>query len=70
MTKEALDDRDCYPRPNKQAALLRAGKIDEIEIANPAEEIECSGRRNERVIFCLHRAILSPSIIGAASTTG
>lgn len=39
-----LYDQDFYAWANEQAALLRAGKLDQIDVDNLAEEIESMGR--------------------------
>ncbi|MEJ0020138.1 MAG: DUF29 domain-containing protein [Acetobacteraceae bacterium] len=44
----SLYDRDFYAWANEQAALLRAGKLAEADIANIAEEIESMGRSEKR----------------------
>src|SRR5580698_11209673 len=51
MSKLAPDsdhDRDFYAWANKQAALLRAGKLDEADFEHIAEEIESMGRTEKR----------------------
>ncbi len=40
--------RDFYAWAMQQAALLRAGRLDEADIANIAEEIESMGRSEKR----------------------
>ena len=44
----SLYDRDFYAWANQQAALLRAGRLAEADIANIAEEIESMGRIEKR----------------------
>ncbi|HEY1931778.1 MAG TPA: DUF29 domain-containing protein [Acetobacteraceae bacterium] len=46
-----LYDQDFFAWANEQAALLRAGKLDQIDVENIAEEIESMGRseKNELV---------------------
>jgi hypothetical protein len=44
----SLYDQDFYAWANKQATLLREGKLDEADIANIAEEIESMGRSERR----------------------
>jgi hypothetical protein len=44
----SLYDRDFYAWANTQAALLRAGKLDQADIENIAEEIESMGRTEKR----------------------
>ncbi len=41
-------DTDFYAWANEQAALLRAGKLGEADIANIAEEIESIGKTEKR----------------------
>jgi hypothetical protein len=41
-------DADFYGWANEQAELLRAGRLDEADIANIAEEIESMGRSEKR----------------------
>lgn len=44
-------DRDFYAWANEQAALLRAGKLAEADIAHIAEEIESMGRSEKRELI-------------------
>lgn len=44
----SLYDSDFYSWANQQAALLRAGRLSEADIANIAEEIESLGRGEKR----------------------
>ena len=44
----SLYDRDFYAWANEQAALLRAGKLANADIAHIAEEIESMGRTEKR----------------------
>ena len=48
MSNTSLYDRDFYAWANEQAALLRAGRLSEADIANIAEEIESMGRSEKR----------------------
>jgi hypothetical protein len=41
-------DRDFYAWANEQVALLRAGRLDEADIAHIAEEIESMGKTEKR----------------------
>ncbi len=41
-------DTDSYGWTTEQAALLRAGRLDAIDVANIAEEIESMGRSEKR----------------------
>ncbi len=43
-----LYERDFYAWTTEQAALLRAGKLDRLDIENIAEEIESMGRSEKR----------------------
>lgn len=43
-----LYDTDFYAWANQQAALLRAGKLSEADVANIAEEVESMGRGEKR----------------------
>nr|WP_294504892.1 DUF29 domain-containing protein [uncultured Rhodopila sp.] len=45
-----LYDHDFYAWANQQAALLRAGKLSDADIANIAEEIESIGRNEKRAL--------------------
>jgi hypothetical protein len=44
----AAFERDFYAWANEQAALLRAGRLDEADIAQIAEEIESMGKAEHR----------------------
>ncbi len=46
-----LYDRDFYAWAEEQAALLRAGKLAEADIAHIAEEIESMGRTEKRELI-------------------
>ena len=48
MMSSTLYDQDFYAWANEQAALLRAGKLDQTDIENIAEEIESMGRSEKR----------------------
>lgn len=48
MPARSQYDADFYAWANEQAALLRAGKLDQADIANIAEEIESMGRTEKR----------------------
>jgi hypothetical protein len=43
-------DADFYAWANEQAALLRAGKLSDADVANIAEEIESMGRSEKRAL--------------------
>ncbi len=44
-------DQDAYAWALEQAALLRAGKLDQIDIENLAEEIESMGKSERRALI-------------------
>lgn len=44
-------DRDFYAWANEQAALLRAGRLAEADIAHIAEEIESMGKTEKRELI-------------------
>ncbi len=44
-------DEDVIAWANEQAALLRAGKLDKIDLANVAEELETLARAMERELY-------------------
>ena len=46
--KSPLYDEDFYAWSNEQAALLRAGRLEQADIAHIAEEIESMGRTEKR----------------------
>ncbi len=46
-----LYEKDFYAWTQKQAALLRAGKLSEIDIAHLAEEIDSMGRSEKRELI-------------------
>jgi hypothetical protein len=48
MPNVTLYDSDFYAWLNEQAALLRAGRLSELDIENLAEEIESMGRSEKR----------------------
>ena len=48
ITAPSLYETDFYAWANQQAALLRAGRLGEADIANIAEEIESMGRSEKR----------------------
>jgi hypothetical protein len=47
----SLYDQDFYAWANEQATLLRAGKLDQADIENIAEEIESMGRSEKRELI-------------------
>ncbi len=46
--KTSLHDSDFYAWSLEQAALLRAGRVDEVDLAVIAEEIESMGKTEKR----------------------
>lgn len=62
MSKSRLYDEDFYAWANEQAALLRAGRLAEADIAHIAEEIESMGKTEKREL----RYELAPDDRGAA----
>ena len=49
--KSALYDQDFYAWSNQQAALLRAGEVQQADIEHIAEEIESMGRTEKRELI-------------------
>jgi hypothetical protein len=49
--KSALYDQDFYAWSNQQAALLRAGDLQQADIEHIAEEIETMGRTEKRELI-------------------
>jgi Domain of unknown function DUF29 len=49
--KSALYDQDFYAWSNQQAALLRAGQLQQADIAHIAEEIESMGKTEKRELI-------------------
>jgi hypothetical protein len=48
--REALYERDFYLWLGQQAALLREGRFDQLDVVNLVEEIESMGRSDKKVI--------------------
>ncbi len=46
-----LYDRDFFAWANQQAALLRAGRLSDADVANIAEEIDSMGRSEKRELI-------------------
>lgn len=46
-----LYERDFYAWANEQAALLRAGRLDELDVENIAEEVEAMARSEKRELI-------------------
>jgi Domain of unknown function DUF29 len=51
MSESRLYDEDFYAWANEQAALLRAGRLAEADIAHIAEEIESMGKTEKRELI-------------------
>lgn len=51
-------DEDLYAWAQEQAALLRAGRFSEIDVANIAEELETLGRSEFRAYASAYRVLL------------
>ncbi len=49
--KSALYDQDFYAWSNQQAALLRAGELQQADIEHIAEEIESMGKTEKRELI-------------------
>ena len=47
----SLHDRDFYTWTQQQAALLRAGRLAELDVANLLEEVEDMGRSEKRELL-------------------
>jgi hypothetical protein len=56
--KSPLYDEDFYAWSNEQAALLRAGRLAQADIAHIAEEIESMGRTEKRELVSRLTVIL------------
>lgn len=52
-------DKDFYAWANEQAALIRAGKLDAVDLENVAEEIESMGRSEYRELVSRLKQILA-----------
>jgi Domain of unknown function DUF29 len=48
--RQSLYERDFYLWVEQQAALLREGRLDELDVANLLEEIESMGRKDKKAI--------------------
>ena len=48
--RQSLYDRDFYLWVEQQAALLREGRLDELDVTNLLEEIESMGRKDKKAI--------------------
>ncbi len=48
--RQSLYERDFYLWLEQQAALLREGRLDELDVANLLEEIESMGRNDRKAI--------------------
>ena len=56
--KHSLYETDFYAWSNRQAALLRAGKLSEADITNIAEEIESMGKTEKRELVSRLRVLM------------
>ena len=56
--KASLYETDFYAWSNRQAALLRAGKLSEADIENIAEEIESMGKTEKRELVNRLRVLM------------
>ena len=59
MKAADLYEADFYTWANEQAALIRAGKFDQIDIENIAEELETLGRSEARELKSRYRVLLA-----------
>jgi hypothetical protein len=48
--RQSLYERDFYLWLEQQAALLREGRFDQLDVANLLEEIEAMGRKDKKAI--------------------
>jgi hypothetical protein len=48
--RQSLYERDFYLWIEQQTSLLRAGRLEEIDVANLLEELESLGRSEKRAI--------------------
>jgi Domain of unknown function DUF29 len=48
--RQSLYERDFYLWLKQQAALLREGRLDDLDVANLLEEIESMGRKDKKAI--------------------
>ena len=70
----AAYERDFYAWASEQAALLRAGRLKEADIAHIAEEIESMGKAEKRelvsvltvLLLCLLKWRVQPGMRGAS----
>jgi len=51
MSEATGYEADFYAWANEQAALLRAGRLGALDIANIAEELECMGKSQRRELI-------------------
>lgn len=58
MSNTTLYDRDFHAWAGEQAALLRAGRLAEADIAHIAEEIESMGRSEKRELISRLKVLL------------
>jgi hypothetical protein len=48
--RQPLYERDFYLWLEQQAALLREGRVDQLDVANLLEEIEAMGRKDKKAV--------------------
>ena len=47
---KTLYDKDFYSWTQQQAALIRQGRLEELDLDNILQEIECMGRSEQRLL--------------------
>ena len=52
--RQSLYERDFRLWLQRQAALPREGRLDELDVANLLEEIESTGRKDKKAIVLVH----------------
>jgi Domain of unknown function DUF29 len=65
--RPSLYERDFCLSLKQQAALLREGRLDELDIANLVEEIESMGRKDKKAITS-NLAVLLPIFLNTSSS--
>ena len=63
----SLYEQDFFAWANEQAALLRAGRLHDIDIENVVEEIEGLGRRQKRELVDRLAELLADLLNGGTS---
>ncbi len=77
LQDDSLYERDYYTWTQRQAAMIREGRLHDADLANIAEEIESLGRsqiaelRSRYTVLCLHllKKIVQPERDGRSWTT-